>query len=78
MDNPSAALALDLLFSDKAARLLKHPGLGRLGRLKGTRELVVHRHYLLVYNVVSDAVQILRVLHTARAWPPRKTAALLH
>ncbi|MBS0468750.1 MAG: type II toxin-antitoxin system RelE/ParE family toxin [Proteobacteria bacterium] len=32
-DNPSAALALDALFSAKAGRLLGHPLLGRPGRV---------------------------------------------
>jgi toxin ParE1/3/4 len=71
-DNPVAALDLDEMFSDKAARLVDHPGLGRPGRISGTRELVVHRHYILVYDVVGDYVRILRVLHTARQWPPAR------
>ena len=69
-DNPAAALALDGLFSEKAARLLNMPGMGRPGRLAGTRELVAHRHYLLIYDVAGDLVRVLRVLHTARQWPP--------
>ena len=69
-DNPSAALDLDELLSEKAARLVDHPGLGRPGRLQGTRELVAHRHYILIYDVVGDLVRVLRVLHAARQWPP--------
>ena len=69
-DNPVAALALDELFSEKASRLVDHPDLGRPGRIAGTRELVAHRHYVLVYDVVGDLVRVLRVLHTARQWPP--------
>ena len=42
-DNPSAALELDELFAEKASRLLEHPGLGRPGRVRGTRELVTRR-----------------------------------
>lgn len=72
VDNPSAALDLDELLSDKAALLLDHPGLGRPGRLGGTRELVAHRNYILIYDVVGDLVRVLRVLHAARQWPPLK------
>lgn len=69
-DNPSAALALDELLSEKAARLVDHPGLGRPGRLQGTRELVAHRNYILIYDVAGDLVRVLRILHAARQWPP--------
>ena len=69
-DNPSAALALDELFSQQACLLLDHPGLGRLGRVKGSREWVMHPNYILVYDVVNDQVRVLRVLHAAKRWPP--------
>lgn len=69
-DNPAAALDLDELLSEKAARLVDHPGLGRPGRVAGTRELVAHRNYILIYDVVGDLVRVLRVLHAARKWPP--------
>ena len=70
IDNPSAALDLDELLSEKAARLIDHPGLGRSGRVRGTRELVAHRNYILIYDVVDNLVRVLRVLHAARRWPP--------
>nr|WP_249181680.1 type II toxin-antitoxin system RelE/ParE family toxin [Burkholderia vietnamiensis] len=73
-DNPAAALALDELFSEKAARLVDHPGLGRPGRIAGTRELVAHRNYVLIYDVAGDLVRVLRVLHAARRWPPSITS----
>ena len=65
-DNPAAAAALDELFSEKAERLTDHPKLGRPGRVEGTRELVVHENYILVYDIVGDLTRILRVLHAAR------------
>lgn len=69
-NNPAAALALDELFSEKANRLVDHPGLGRPGRVTGTRELVAHQNYILIYDAVDDLVRILRVLHAAKQWPP--------
>ncbi|THF62056.1 type II toxin-antitoxin system RelE/ParE family toxin [Pseudothauera rhizosphaerae] len=72
-DNPAAALALDELFAEKAGRLADHPGLGRPGRVAGTRELVAHQNYILVYDMAGDLVRVLRVLHAARQWPPRKS-----
>ena len=72
-DNPAAAAALDELFSEKAERLTDHPKLGRPGRVEGTRELVVHENYILVYDIVGDLTRILRVLHAARQWPSVRT-----
>ena len=68
-DNPAAALALDELFAEKAGRLIDHPGLGRPGRVTGTRELVAHQNYILIYDTVGESVRVLRVLHAARQWP---------
>lgn len=71
-DNPAAALALDELMSAKAGRLVDHPDLGRPGRVSGTRELVAHQNYILIYDVAGDRVRVLRVLHASRQWPPSR------
>ncbi len=68
-DNLPAALAFDELLAKKAGRLIDHPNMGRPGRVAGTRELVVHANYILVYDVTADTVRVLRVLHAARIWP---------
>lgn len=68
--NPVAALALDELFEEKAGRLVDHPHMARAGRVPGTRELVVHQNYILVYDVTGEMIRVLRVLHVARQWPP--------
>lgn len=71
-DNPTAALALDEMFSQKAQKLVHYPAIGRTGRVAGTRELIVHRNYILIYDAAGDAVRILRVLHARRQWPQQK------
>ena len=68
-DNPGAAARMDELFSDAAARLADHPKLGRPGKIQGTRELVVHESYRLVYEISGETVWMLALVHTARQWP---------
>jgi len=69
-DDPSAALALDDKFSELARHLVVYPQIGRPGRVEGTREFVVHKSYILVYDLSKDSIRVLRVLHTSRQWPP--------
>lgn len=69
-DNPAAAARLDARFAQTANRLRDHPEMGRPGRIPGTRELVVHPRYLIVYEIAGDTVVILAVVHTSRQWPP--------
>ena len=72
LDNPTAALALDELFSEKAMRLADHPMLGRGGRVGGTREFVVLENYVLVCEITEDVISILRLLHASMQWPTLK------
>lgn len=70
--NPAAALRTYEAVHDQLALLADQPGLGRPGRVTGTRELViVSTPYLLAYTVDrrADAVIGLRMLHGARLWP---------
>ncbi len=68
-DNPQAAARIDALFSKRAAQLVTHPMIGRTGRVAGTRELVAHPNYILIYDVAGELIRILRILHAARQWP---------
>ena len=69
-DNPLAAARMDEIFSDAAAKLAEHPMLGRSGEIPGTRELISHESYRLVYEIDGETVWILALVHTARQWPP--------
>lgn len=71
-DNPSAAAWMDLLFSEAAAKLAEFPMLGHVGEILGTRELIPHERYRLVYEIATDesSVWVLALVHTARQWPP--------
>ncbi len=53
-DNPRAAVQMDELFSDAAAKLANHPMLERSGKIPGTRELIPHESYRLVYGLYCN------------------------
>jgi len=67
--NPLAAEGLQDLIEASVLPLSEHSYLYRLGRVAGTRELVVHPNYILVYRVLTDQVEIVGVLHAAREHP---------
>lgn len=71
-DNPRAAARMDELFSDAAASLTEHPKMGRPGKISGTRELVPHENYRLMYEVGNETVWILALVHITRQWPPMR------
>ncbi len=45
------------------------PFLFRPGRVAGTREHVVHPNYIVVFQVRTDVIDILRVLHSRQQYP---------
>ncbi len=48
--------------------LPQHPYLYRFGRVPGTREIVVHPNYLVVYRV-TNRIEIVTVLHARQEYP---------
>jgi len=69
-DSVSNAIALDECVRDEIRALASFPESGRIGRVEETRELVVsHYRCVVVYQVRSDAVWVLRVLHGGQLWP---------
>jgi toxin ParE1/3/4 len=59
---------------EKAAEVLtQFPKLGRQGKMRGTRELsVAGTPYRIVYEVTKSTIEVRRVIHGARDWPPRR------
>jgi len=69
-DNPAAAILIDERIVSAARRLLDFPASGRLGRIAGTRELVINgTPYVAAYAITETTVRILRVLHGVQEWP---------
>lgn len=69
-DNPKAADDVLILIQKSIENLLSFQSLGRPGRVKNTRELViVGTPYLVPYRIKKDQIEILAVLHGAHKWP---------
>jgi addiction module RelE/StbE family toxin len=74
-ENPTAAREIASHIVDATERIIKFPEVGRVGRVTGTREMVVSgTQYLVVYRLKKSAVHFLRVLHGRQEWPKQKTS----
>jgi toxin ParE1/3/4 len=61
---------IDERIIDQIQLLTQFPQLGRLGRVTGTRELVISETpFVVAYRIGADAVRVLRILHGAQRWP---------
>ena len=72
-ENPVAALEVQEAIEQAVGRLQDNPRLGRPGRVRATRELVVAAYpaYIVVYEIARQAVHILAVMHGRQQWPTR-------
>ena len=69
-DNPAAAVEMVIRIISAVERLEHFPGIGRAGRVDGTKELVIDgTHYIVPYRKKGEHIEILRVYHSARLWP---------
>lgn len=67
--NPPAARRMRHLFDTAVLPLVNHPYLFRPGRVPGTRELVAHPNYIIVYRVTGGTVEIVSVVHARQKYP---------
>jgi toxin ParE1/3/4 len=69
-DSPKAATDLAAKIHTSVQGLKAHPQIGRLGRCRGTHELiVVGTPFIVAYRIKGEHVEILAVLHGAQKWP---------
>ncbi|MBI3867415.1 MAG: type II toxin-antitoxin system RelE/ParE family toxin [Verrucomicrobia bacterium] len=68
--NPVAAREVVQTLYDGCSALREFPNRGRVGRMKGRRELVFPSlPYIVVYQFKEHAVEISRIYHGAQDWP---------
>jgi addiction module RelE/StbE family toxin len=71
-DNPRAAFEVTQRLRIAVTQLKARPKSGRIGRVRGTYELVIHDlPYIVAYRIKKEEVQILSVYHTSRKWPEK-------
>ena len=69
-DNQEAAREVAKTIYDAVISLESFPHRGRIGRMRGRRELVFPSlPYIVVYQVKTNAVEISRIYHSAQDWP---------
>ena len=69
-DNPRAAQKVARTIRESVQLLAEQPGIGRPGRVMGTRELVVSGlPFIIPYLEQDGSVIILRIMHTSMKWP---------
>lgn len=69
LDSPANAEKIVAMIEAKVTPLATYPDMGRVGRKRGTRELVAHENYIVIYRALKNTIEILRVKHTAQQWP---------
>ena len=70
--NPKAATEVIDRIDSSLEALLVFPKMGRPGRVLGTRELVIPKTpFILPYRIQPQQIEILAVIHGARAWNDR-------
>jgi toxin ParE1/3/4 len=72
LDDPLAATSQDEEIEQQTNLLTTQPKMGRIGRVKGTRELVINRTpFIAIYRIKGKRIEILRFLHGAQKWPTK-------
>ena len=71
IDNPAAADRTVVTIATAVHdQLSAFPESGRIGRVEGTRELVVASSpFIVPYRIKGDVIEVLGVHHASRRWP---------
>ncbi len=69
-ENPPAARRMWELIETSVLPAAEHPYLYRPGRVPGTREIIAHPNYIVVYRVTADRIEVVSVVHARQEYPP--------
>ena len=69
-ESPTSAVRIVLRIIEAVELLAEQPGIGRPGRVEGTKELIVNgTPFIVPYRQKGTYIEILRVYHQSRRWP---------
>jgi len=71
-DSPTAAQKTLDQIENMIDHLADHPQLGKQGRIKNTRGLIVpNTAYIVAYELDQEHIDILAIIHSKRRWPSK-------
>ena len=68
-ESPPAARRMRGLIEDSVLPAAEHPYLYHSGKVPGTREIIAHPNYIVVYRVTADRIEVVNVLHARQEYP---------
>lgn len=68
-ESPPAARRMRGLIEASVLSATEHPYLYRTGRVPGTREIIAHPNYIVVYRVMAECIEVVSVLHARQEYP---------
>lgn len=71
--NPPAARRMAQLIEASVLPASEHPYLFRAGRRPGTREIVAHPNYIVVYRITSSVIEVVAVVHSRQQYPKNRS-----
>jgi toxin ParE1/3/4 len=67
--SPTGARTVNNAVREALSAALRYPEGFREGRITGTREIVAHPNYIVVYRIEGDVIVVLAVLHSRQQYP---------
>jgi toxin ParE1/3/4 len=68
-ENPDAAQRMRDLIEGCILPAAEHPKIFRTGRVRGTREVIAHPNYILVYREHENCIEVVKVMHARQMYP---------
>lgn len=68
-ENPQAARRMRGLIENSILPAAEHPYIFRAGRMPGTREVIAHPNYMVVYRITATKIEVVGVVHTRQQYP---------